>query len=291
MTIAGSCLCGGVRWECSGPLELMTHCHCSMCRKFHGGAFGTYVGTTREGFRITAGQDLIAAYKSSDQYERFFCSCCGSPLPEYGSTGERIVLPAGCLDEDPGVRPSAHIFVASKAPWFEIPPGLPCFDEYPESWSAPSVARDHESAAEAGWARGSCLCGDVAYEVRKGCALVINCHCSRCRKARGGAHASNMFVSPEDFRWLRGEDRILIFKVPEAERFSHRFCETCGSSLPAVRPDRAFIPMGGLDDDPEVRPQMHIFCNSKAPWYEIGDSLPQYEEYPSEMILPKRRSD
>ena len=53
--------------------------------------------------------------------------------------------------------------------------------------------------------QGSCLCGGIAFEATEQIEF-RNCHCSRCRKARGAAYAANIFVKPADFRWLRGED-------------------------------------------------------------------------------------
>ena len=129
--------------------------------------------------------------------------------------------------------------------------------------------------------RGSCLCGAVAFEL--GTAIEFrNCHCSRCRKARGAAHASNLAAALAGFRFTRGEDRLASYKVPEAERFTQVFCRTCGSPMPCPQPARgmAVVPMGSLDGDPGVRPDRHIFVDSKAPWYEIADDLPQDAEYP-----------
>ena len=86
---------------------------------------------------------------------------------------------------------------------------------------------------------------------------------------------------PERFRWLRGEEKLRSYKIPEAARFSQTFCETCGSVMPVVRPDqhRVVIPAGSLDNDPGGRERAHIFCGSKSHWYEISDDLEQFEEY------------
>lgn len=129
--------------------------------------------------------------------------------------------------------------------------------------------------------RGSCLCGAVAFEASKEFDF-RNCHCSRCRKARGAAFASNMFVRPADFRWLRGEDRLVSYRLPSAQRFGNVFCRSCGSPMPRVVPQRDFIvvPAGTLDSDPGARPACHIFVGSKAPWHEITDDLPRHLEYP-----------
>jgi hypothetical protein len=61
----GSCLCGDVAWETATAPLFMSHCHCSMCRKTHGTAFGTYVGTAADGFRWARGEDGVTRYISS----------------------------------------------------------------------------------------------------------------------------------------------------------------------------------------------------------------------------------
>ena len=126
---------------------------------------------------------------------------------------------------------------------------------------------------------GSCLCGGVAFECDEAAERAHNCYCGRCRKARGAAFASNLFVPLGSFRWIRGESLVRSFRPPGADRFLHAFCDVCGSSLPASNPSRGavVIPMGALDSDPGISPQAHIFVGSKASWVEILNSLPQYE--------------
>ena len=68
--------------------------------------------------------------------------------------------------------------------------------------------------------QGSCLCGGIAFEAT-GQIEFRNCHCSRCRKARGAAYAANIFVKPADFRWLRGEDLLVSYRLPGALRFGN----------------------------------------------------------------------
>ena len=129
--LKGSCLCGGVRYEIDGEVELMGNCYCSMCRKHHGTSFASFVGVKTPDFRWVKGEDLVTRYESSPGAHRGFCRTCGSslPLPHPGSP--TMFAPVGTLDDDPGVRPLAHIFVASKAPWVEIADDLPQFDEFP----------------------------------------------------------------------------------------------------------------------------------------------------------------
>lgn len=128
--IHGSCLCQGVRFEIRGELGRSSHCHCSMCRKAHGAAFGTYAAARAEDFRVTAGVELIARYRSSPGVVRTFCAHCGSTLQFLSDKLPGIIdIALGVLDDDPGIRVPHHIFVASKAPWVEITDGLP---QYPE---------------------------------------------------------------------------------------------------------------------------------------------------------------
>jgi len=102
----------------------------------------------------------------------------------------------------------------------------------------------------------------------------------RCRKARSAAHASNLVVPIDGFRFTRGEDQLGSYKVPEARFFPQVFCQSCGSRMPLVDTSRGFtvIAMGALDADPGVRPRNHIFVASKALWFEITDALPQIAE-------------
>ena len=81
--------------------------------------------------------------------------------------------------------------------------------------------------------RGSCLCGAVKHEASGESKRFVHRHCSRCRKATGTGHASNLVLQPGALRWLSGEEqRIHAFKVPDAKRFTNVFCTTCGGRLP-----------------------------------------------------------
>ena len=126
---------------------------------------------------------------------------------------------------------------------------------------------------------GSCLCDAIRFEADGDPLVMVNCHCSRCRRGRSAAHASNVFVEFDQFRWTRGEQHVKVFDLPGAERFGTNFCEICGSDVPRHSPKigRVNIPGGCLDTDPRIRPGYHIFVGSKAPWYDITDSLPQFE--------------
>ena len=278
----GSCLCGDVKWEYSGTPQFMGACHCSMCRKAHGSAFATAIGADPDGYRVISGKDSIATYRSSPGLGRPFCARCGSPVAPDNPDAEFMILQAGCLDDDPGIRLSANIFAASKAPWHEITESVARFDAYPPGLPNPVIENRDLDPPEPGVVRGSCLCGGAAFELRGELPHIVNCHCSRCRKAHGAAHASILRVAPDQLTWVRGRDLRQTYEPPEAVAFRHSFCSTCGSSLPQDHLDHGIVGVhaGLLDDDPGVRAGEHIWVGSKAPWFEIADDLPQFEEYP-----------
>lgn len=130
--------------------------------------------------------------------------------------------------------------------------------------------------------RGSCLCGEIAFEMTGTPTSVNQCHCSRCRKTRGTGHAVNLVVALDGLTFTKGEDRLVHYQPPDARFFKHAFCGTCGSTMPRFDRGRNFavIPMGSFDDDPGIRPTQHIFVDSKATWEEIHDDLPQFPERP-----------
>lgn len=132
--IHGSCLCGGVRFEFDsavGPFEL---CHCTRCRKASGSQFMAGIAIRADGFRITAGRELITKFelpvdREPPAYSRIFCSRCGCVVPDPEPTTEVFEIAAGLLDDDPGLRPDRHIMVEHKAPWTDFRAGdLPRFD-------------------------------------------------------------------------------------------------------------------------------------------------------------------
>jgi hypothetical protein len=128
----GSCLCGAIRYEVEGALEGIDHCHCSRCRRSHGSPFATFGRTLKTNFRILAGAESLKDFASSDAVTRSFCEQCGSSLLfRHAAAPEFDFVAVGTLDDDPGNRPESHIFVGSKASWYEISDDLPQHDEYP----------------------------------------------------------------------------------------------------------------------------------------------------------------
>jgi hypothetical protein len=132
--LRGSCLCGAVRFELTRPPRDMSQCHCLMCRRAHGSAYGTYLEADAAGHRIVAGAEHVVRYASSPEAERRFCGICGSRLSFHAhGVPARVWIAAGTLDDDPGLGVSHHIFVGSKAPWYRIADDLPQFAAYPEA--------------------------------------------------------------------------------------------------------------------------------------------------------------
>jgi len=278
-TVHGSCLCGDVTWEAEGPFELMHHCHCGRCRKGHGTAFSTALMAPEAGFRSTSGRDRIVAFAPAGAVARPFCGRCGSSVPPPASDGQ-VLLHAGSLDEDPGVTPIARIFVGSNAPWYALFDALPRFDAWPPDFDFPVLPDPPRTPAPPGAVRGSCLCGGVAFVVEGPATTARYCHCSRCRKARAAAHATNLVAAIASTRFTHGAERVRTFKLPEARYFSQSFCADCGGKLPRLDPERAIaiVPMGSLDDDPGMRAACQIFAASKAPWVELDPEIPAYDE-------------
>jgi hypothetical protein len=128
--ITGKCLCGDVRYEIDGSISPIWLCHCGKCRRSTGSAFHASAVCQPDQFRWVSGETSIREYEDTPGYKTRFCSRCGSPapshLPEYGL----VFLHAGALNEDTGRRVVHHIFVGSKAPWFEITDELPQYDEH-----------------------------------------------------------------------------------------------------------------------------------------------------------------
>jgi hypothetical protein len=128
--IRGSCLCGGIQFEAE-EVSLLTHCHCSVCRKATGAAFGTWAHVAPDKFRFLKGEELIQRGSEwMPGHARSFCRSCGSPAPVLVPHLSDVSIAAGLLDDDPMVRPSLHVFAGSRAPWWEIQDSLPKFERW-----------------------------------------------------------------------------------------------------------------------------------------------------------------
>jgi len=278
----GRCLCGALRFEIDGPPVDMLHCHCSMCRKHHGAAFATWIAAPAGGFRWLGPTDTLVEYRSSERGHRSCCGVCGSVAPIVDSATGFVIVPAGNLDGDPGIRPARHMFAASKASWYTIADGLPQHEAFPPEFAMTAVARAPVETTP-GIVQGSCLCGDVAYEISSAPLRFFYCHCSRCRQGRSAAHCANLFYPSAGFRWTRGQEQVREYRLPGAQYFATAFCTRCGSGAPRISVERqvAVVPAGTLDTEPGMGPSGHIYVASKAAWFVIADDLPQFAEMPT----------
>jgi hypothetical protein len=120
-------MCGGVRYQLSAPPEYAGYCHCTRCQRRSGTSASISAQVVRGSFTITSGEELVAAYRPQDGFEKAFCSGCGSALfSRNPADPEQIGVRMGTFDGNPGVRPSYRQYVAYAAPWEPIPDdGLP----------------------------------------------------------------------------------------------------------------------------------------------------------------------
>lgn len=127
--LLGRCLCGTVRYVVADEFVYAANCHCSNCRRATGSAFKPFAGIERVKLRITEGHDEVLKFGGERAHD-VHCKRCGSLLYSVVSDGAFAHVTMGTLVDDPTIRPSAHIFVGSKAPWFSINDGLPQYEEH-----------------------------------------------------------------------------------------------------------------------------------------------------------------
>jgi hypothetical protein len=129
---------------------------------------------------------------------------------------------------------------------------------------------------------GSCLCGEVSYQFVEDIIVFQYCHCTRCQKFTGAAHAPNIIIDPEKFQWLSGENSVGRFELAEAKHFATSFCKKCGSSLPWLTQTgkAVVIPAGTLDTNPSIKPMHNIYYSDKPEWVEDVCKLVKYDALP-----------
>ena len=128
-TLSGKCLCGAVHYAVADRFVYALNCHCSNCRRATGAAFKPFAGIERHKFRVTRGEESLLIF-GDDNASDARCKVCGSLLYSVVREGAFVHVTLGTLVDDPTIRPSAHIFVGSKAPWFEITDDLPQHAEF-----------------------------------------------------------------------------------------------------------------------------------------------------------------
>jgi hypothetical protein len=128
-TLVGSCPCGAVRYTVADEFLYAANCHCSQCRAATGSAFKAFAGIEREKLELTAGREHVAIFGEQDANDTR-CARCGGFLFSVVRDGAFVHVAMGSLVDAPTIRPTSHIFVGSKAAWFEITDDLPQFDEH-----------------------------------------------------------------------------------------------------------------------------------------------------------------
>ena len=127
--------------------------------------------------------------------------------------------------------------------------------------------------------KGSCYCGTLRYEISGRLLIFANCHCDDCRKFSGSAFSSVLAVEANGFIIRSGENNLVPYESSPGKQ--RNFCKTCGCHVFAradQRPGMVLVRAGTLDDDPQMQPQCHTWVKAKAPWHQICDSIPQYQE-------------
>jgi hypothetical protein len=126
-TLAGKCFCGAVQYAVADCFGYAANCHCSNCRRTTGSAFKPFAGIEREKFALTSGADQLLIFGEENGHDAH-CRICGSLLYSLVRDGAYVHVAMGTLVDDPTIRPTRHIFVGSKAPWFAIADDLPQFE-------------------------------------------------------------------------------------------------------------------------------------------------------------------
>ena len=127
---------------------------------------------------------------------------------------------------------------------------------------------------------GSCLCGEIRFEIADEFDHFQLCHCSQCQKSTGTAHASNLFTDPKHITWLSGQADLVRYDVP-GRRISNVFCKQCGSRMPwlSLSGETLAVPAGCLDHTPSLSPKANIFWPERADWYDAGILAERYDEF------------
>ncbi len=125
----GRCLCGAVHYEVADEFLYAANCHCSNCRRTTGSAFKPFAGIERSKLKVAKGAGDLAIFGEADANDTH-CKVCGSLLYSVVRDGMFVHVAMGTLLDDPKIRPTHHIFVGSKAPWFTIADALPQYEEH-----------------------------------------------------------------------------------------------------------------------------------------------------------------
>jgi len=133
--IKGSCLCGQVKYIVRGPFDAFHICHCSQCRRSTGTAHASNIFSTKDRLQWLAGEELTKRYDPVEAgvISKAFCTHCGSLVPYISASSGRLIIPAGGLESDPGIRPQDNIYWPDRADWYDAVPQAPHYDAEAES--------------------------------------------------------------------------------------------------------------------------------------------------------------
>jgi hypothetical protein len=128
--------------------------------------------------------------------------------------------------------------------------------------------------------KGSCLCGAVRYAVERFATAIGHCHCATCRKAHAAAFASTARVMRGDFHWLSGEGKLTSFESSPGKL--RRFCSVCGAQILAEWTAQPYVILrvATLDEDPGVRPAVHIWTSHSPAWLSDPADIVSFPEGP-----------
>jgi hypothetical protein len=248
----GSCLCGNVRFEATGPLRDVLACHCTQCRKTSGHYWAaTTVPSDR--FRLTEDRGL-RWFRSSDAAERGFCKDCGASLLWKPTREDRISIAPGAFDGPTGLTVAEHWFAEDAGDYYA-----------PEGSPTPCDAAPQRLDC-------ACLCGQVAFSLPGPAGAITACHCTQCRKLSG--HHSASFDADESTLTYAARDTLAEYATPGGAR--RGFCNACGSSLWFRAADGAFsVEAGAVAGPTGGHLSGHIFTAFKGDYYPLTDGLPQ----------------
>jgi hypothetical protein len=249
----GSCLCGSVRFEVTGPLREVIVCHCSQCRRTSGHVWAAS-SVPLDRFRLTEAEGLDW-YRASDLAERGFCRNCGATLFWKPDREYRISFSPSALDGPSGLH-IAHHWHREDAGDYYAPEGPP-----PAPGGSPPERLDCR-----------CLCGGVAFSLPGPAGEITACHCPQCRKLSG--HFAASFDADEASLEYSARETLHVFRTPGGGE--RGFCRTCGSSMWFRDRDGVFsIEAGCVSGRTGGRLARHIFVGDKGDYYNIEDGLPQ----------------
>lgn len=131
-TLNGGCLCGAVRYTVTGEPQSFYHCHCQRCRKASGTGHASNL-FVKGSLAFTQGEELIRDFKPPEarRFTNTFCGRCGGRVPRFIEAAGVVMIPAGSLDDEPGLKPQARIFSGSRASWSCDQSDIEVFEHYP----------------------------------------------------------------------------------------------------------------------------------------------------------------